>query len=179
MIVREPVVLISRYPPSTVLVLSSVTTSVLPMYTSASYEIVLMSLTKTNSVVLLGSSLLPERVCETSGIVLRVNQSSSCVVTSIVIAEAAVVGDSTGDVVSCVGWVCVVFVGFGDIVDSPVTLYSGVIFVGVVVVVVSVVVVVVSVVAVVVGGVVFVVFFVGVFWVVLLIIVVSQSIRNS
>ena len=124
MVLGEPVVLISRYPPSSVPVLSSVTEGVLPVYASASYKIVVMSLTGTNCAVLLGSSLLPERVCETSGIVLRVNQSSSCVVASIVIAEAAGVGDLTRDVFNFVDWVCVViviFVGFGVIADSPIT----------------------------------------------------------
>ena len=82
MVVGEPEVLISRYPPSSVPVLSSVTTGVLPMRASASYEIVVMSLTATNCFVFLGSSVQPEHVCGTSGIVLRVSQSSSCVVTS-------------------------------------------------------------------------------------------------
>ena len=69
---------------------------------------------------------------------LRVSQSSSCVVASIVIAEVAVLGDLTSDVVNCVGFVCVVvfiFVGFGVIVDSPNTRWSGVIVVIVVAVV--------------------------------------------
>ena len=124
MVLGERVVPISRYPPSSVPVLSSVTEGVLPVYASASYEIVLMSLTATNCVVVLGSSVQPESVCETSGIVLRVSQSSSCVVASIVIAEAAVVGDLTRDVFNCVDWVCVVVfivVGFGVIADSPIT----------------------------------------------------------
>ena len=124
MVLRERVVPISRYPPSSVPVLSSVTEGVLPVYASASYKIVLMSLTGTNCVVVLGSPVQPERVCETSGIVLRVSQSSSCVVASSVIAEAAVVGDLTRDVFNCVDWVCVVVfivVGFGVIADSPIT----------------------------------------------------------
>ena len=115
---------ISRYPSSFVPVLSSVTEGVIPVYASASYKIVVMSLTGSNCAVLLGSSVQAECVCGTSGIVLRVNQSSSCVVASIVIAEAAVVGDLTRDVFNCVDWVCVVvviFVGFGVIADSPIT----------------------------------------------------------
>ena len=47
-VLAELVGLISRYPPSYVPVLSSVTTGVLPVYASASYEIVVMSLTGTN-----------------------------------------------------------------------------------------------------------------------------------
>ena len=62
MVLGEPVVLISRYPPSYVPVLSCVTAGVLSMYASTSYEIVVMSLTGTNCFVSLGSSVHPERV---------------------------------------------------------------------------------------------------------------------
>ena len=83
-----------------------------------------MSLTGAKCIVLLGSSVQPTR-----GIVLRVSQASSCVVASIFIVEDVVVGDLTSDVVNCDGWVCVVafiFVGFGVIVDSPITWWSDV-----------------------------------------------------
>ena len=139
MVVGEPVVPISRYPPSSVPVLSSVTEGVIPVYASASYKIVVMSLTGTNCAVLLGSSVQAGCVCGTSGIVLRVSQASSCVVASIFIAEDVVVDDLTSDVVNCDGWVCVVafiFVGFGVIVDSPITWWSDVTVVIVVAVVV-------------------------------------------
>ena len=90
-VVGEPVVLIFRYPPS-----------------SISYEIVVMSLTGTNCVTFLVLLIQPERVCETSGIVLRVSQSSSCVVASGVIVFLLVVA-----VVLCVVTVSIVVVNIG------------------------------------------------------------------
>ena len=87
-VVGEPVVSVFRYPPS-----------------SVSYEIVVMSLTGTNCVTFLVLLIQPERVCETSGIVLRVSQSSSCVVASGVIVFLLVVV-----VVLCVVTVSIVVV---------------------------------------------------------------------
>ena len=91
MVVGEPVVPISRYPPS-----------------SVSYEIVVMSPTWTNCVTVLVSLVQSERVCETSGIVLRVSQSSSCVVTSGVTVDLLV-----AVVVPCVVTVSIVVVNIG------------------------------------------------------------------